>query len=384
MRRAVLTLLLLVGLAARAQGEKAAECTGCHTEKRGVAQQRFGNGLGRWTDAQCYGCHAELNDVAVKRQQRIRDPRYVAVPVREERLRSMATTSPLSYMNAPERVEPGGPVSRIALERLGDFLRRPSSLSVTEGSRVPRMMAYPDLQPRELAEIARMLGVKTPRARAKPLPLSGTERQQAESLWATRCRACHDGAQRLAGRSAVTLGLYTAEWLHAYASNTVSAPLPQERTMPEVPLSLEEARLLHRLFGEMRTQAEQELDARVAELKLETGPMPAQLPPGFLPFLWGPFFRTATCVHCHATSPRAARAFTATEAGLKDYLRGHSGREFWLRLATRHVEERHGLVAARPGMPMAGAPIPQETLGLIARWALEGCPDPQGQTWCRP
>ncbi|GHG70929.1 hypothetical protein [Comamonas sp. JC664] len=384
MKHVVATLLLLLGLPAQALGEKAEECTGCHTAKRTVAQQRFGNGLGRWTDAQCFGCHAELNDVAVKRHQRVNDPRYVAVPVREERLKSMATVSPLSYMSAPEDVEPGGAVPRISLERLGDFLKRPSTLSLVEGGRAPRMMAYPDLRPRELAEIARMLGVKTVARTAQAVPLSAAQRQRADALWASRCKSCHAGEQRLSGRSAVTLGLFTPEWIHAYANNRVSSPRPETRTMPEVPLDLEEARLLHRLFGALRTEEQQALDARVAALALEASPMPAQLPPGFVNFLWGPFFRTATCVHCHATSPRAARAFTANEAGMKQYLRERSGRELWVRLATRHVEDRHGLVAARPGMPMAGAPIPQETLGLIGRWVLERCPDPQGKTWCQP
>lgn len=153
--------------------------------------------------------------------------------------------------------------------------------------------------------------------------------------------------------------------------------------MPVVPLSAEEASLLYRLFGEMRAEAERELDARVSRLKLEDMAAPTAPPPALLGYLWGPFFRDASCVHCHATSPRAAGAFTADAEGLKAYLRRKSGKELWLRLETRALEAEHGLVAERPGMPMAGVELPLELRRVIARWVLDGCEDPEGQSWCR-
>jgi mono/diheme cytochrome c family protein len=366
-----------------AGGGVAEECVGCHTPRRTEPQSRFSNGLGRWNDSQCYGCHAELNDVALKHHQGLPDRRYIAVPVREDKLKRMATTEPLSYMGALEGIEDqSGAVSRISQERLAAFLKRPSSLSFTPGSKAPRMMAYPSLQPRELSAVAKLFGVKPVSAKAALPPLKETERRQAEALWTARCVACHGGEQPVAGRSGVTLGLYTPEWLSAYAWGKVRSPR-KERTMPVVALSLEEARLLHRLFGEMREEAERTLDERVSRLKLEAEAAPGPVPAPFIHFLWGRFFREATCVHCHATSPRAASAFTATPEGLKDYLRRSSGHAFWLRLETRALEDQHGLVAARPGMPMAGGVLPQEMRALIARWVLEGCKDPQGQVWCQ-
>jgi len=383
--KALFALILLAGLTGQALEEKATECVGCHTAQRTIPQSRFGNGLGRWTDAHCYGCHAELNDVARMRHRRQPDPRYVAVPVREERLARMATTEPLSYMMAPERVEPPtASPPRIAWERLAAFLKRPSTLSHTGGQRAPRMMAYPDLTAQEAREAGRVLGIRQARVSAPATRLSPQERKQAETLWATRCVACHGGEQLLAGRTAVTLGIYTPEWLQAYAANKVSSPTGGERAMPEVPLDLKEARLLYRLFGELRVEAEREVDTAVEKLRLDAAPLPAQVSPDFIRHLWGSFLREATCVHCHATSPRAARAFTATEDGLRRYLREQGGAKFWSRLATRRVEARHGLVAEKPGMPMAGAPLSDETLSLIARWVLDGCRDPNGQRACKP
>ncbi|EPX59895.1 hypothetical protein D187_002639 [Cystobacter fuscus DSM 2262] len=380
--KVLFVLALLLGMGAFASDLEVDECVGCHTARRDEPKSRFATGLGHWTDSQCYGCHAELNEVAVQSQKGLKDRRYFSVPVREEKLASMVT-SPLAYMNAPERVEPAqGAVPRVSFERLAAFLKRPSHLSAQDGSRAPRMMAYPSLQPKALKAVAHLLGVRQPARESAPAKLTVAERRQADTLWTTRCFSCHGGPRPVAGRSGVALGLYTAEWLRDYAGGKVLSPR-QARTMPVVPLSTEEARLLYRLFGEMRAEAERELDARVSRLKLEEAAVPRALPPALLGYLWGPFFRDATCVHCHATSPRAASAFTADAEGLKAYLRRKSGEEFWLRLETRALESEHGLVAARPGMPMAGVELPSELRRIIARWVLEGCKDPEGQSWCR-
>ncbi|MFY0572594.1 hypothetical protein ACN28E_53430 [Archangium lansingense] len=382
--RAWLLLVLLGAMPAFAGSVDVEECSGCHMARRTEPQSRFSNGLGRWNDSQCFGCHAELNDVALKHHQGLPDRRYIAVPVREDKLKRMATTEPLSYMSAPEGLEAkAGSVSRISQEGLAAFLKRPSTLSFKPGSKAPRMMAYPTLEPGDLSALSKLFGVKPASAKSMaPAPLTDAERQKAQSLWTARCVACHGGEQPVAGRTGVTLGLYTPEWLSAYARGKARSPL-KARTMPVVALSLEEARLLHRLFGEMRVEAERALDEKVSRLKLEAAAAPGAVPAEFVSFLWGRFFREGTCVHCHATSPRAASAFAANPEGLKDYLRRRSGLEFWLRLETRALEDEHGLVAARPGMPMAGGALPRETRGLIARWVLEGCKDPQGQVWCK-
>ncbi|MCY1044669.1 hypothetical protein OV208_25350 [Corallococcus sp. bb12-1] len=381
----LLVLLLLAWstpVLAAASGPEATECVGCHTPKRTEPQARFGNGLGRWNDSQCYGCHAELNEVARLNQQGQRDARYFAVPVREEKLVRMAT-SPLSYMNAPEAVEPGGgAIPRVSGERLAAFLRRPGSLSSKDGGRAPRMMAYPALTPKALRSVAALLAVREPLREEAPAKLTEPEKKAADALWTARCGSCHGGTKPMAGRGPVALGLHTAQWLHAYAKGQASVP-GRARLMPVVELSLDDAKLLYRWFGAARTEAEGALDAGVARLKLEAAAVPQAVPPAFIPYLWGSFFRDATCVHCHATSPRAAGAFKADAEGLKAYLGRKSGEEFWRRLETRSLEAEHGLVAAKPGMPMAGTELPAQVRGLIARWVLEGCKDPEGKTWCR-
>jgi len=376
-------LCLVVGTVASASGPVVEECMGCHTARRHEPQSRLASGLGQWKDNQCYGCHAELNDVAKQSVEGKRDRRYFAVPVREDKLVHFAT-SPLAYMNAPETVEISrGAVPRVSWERFMDFLERPTNLSPVQGSQAPRMMAYPSLSSKELKAAATLLGVRPPTQKEAPTKMMDEERRQADALWKARCTACHGGPRPLSGRSGVALGLYTAKWLHAYARGEVSS-LRKERAMPIVSLSPREAELLYRLFGEMRVEAERELDMRVSKLKLEDAAAPVAVPSALIGYLWGPFFRDATCIHCHATSPRAAGAFTADAEGLKVYLRRKSGTEYWRRLETRALEAEHGLVAAQPGMPMAGVELPKELRAFIARWVVDGCKDLEGQSWCHP
>jgi hypothetical protein len=152
--------------------------------------------------------------------------------------------------------------------------------------------------------------------------------------------------------------------------------------MPIVPLSSQEAELLYQLFGEMRSVAERELDERVSRIRIEHAAAPVAVPRALVGYLWGPFFREATCIHCHATNSRAAGAFIATAEGLKAYLKRKSGTEFWRRLEIRALEADQGLVAAQPGMPMAGVELPKELRAFIARWVMDGCRDLEGKSWC--
>jgi predicted CXXCH cytochrome family protein len=358
----------------------AAECSGCHTPARNEPASRFANGLGRWTDAQCYGCHAELNDVATMRARGVRDARYFAVPVSEQKLAALVER-PLAYMNAPESVEPhAGSVPRISITRLSAFLRRPASLSAHGGSRAPRMMAYPHLGTEDVREVARLLGVATTPAAAEGSNAPEMQ-QRIEKLWSHTCAECHEGPRPASGRSAVALGLYAPEWIFAYA-NGKAAGVRGERNMPIVELSRDDAQGLYRFLGAARAEAERALDARVKELDLPRAGATEDVPDAFVGYLWGGFFRDATCVHCHATSPRAAGAFRADPEGLKAYLRRKSGGEFWRRLEIRALEAEHGLVAAVPGMPMAGVELPAEVRNLVARWVRGGCRAPDGQRFC--
>jgi mono/diheme cytochrome c family protein len=283
---------------------------------------------------------------------------------------------PLSFMEAPERPEPmDGP--RIARERLGAFLRRPASLQPAETGRPPRMMAYPTLSRGELGRIAALLGVRA--SPAAIAPLGATRRRRAEQIWQTRCAPCHDGEHPLSGRGPAALSLYTADWLGRYARGDADTP-GRTLKMPVIELSRAEAADLYALLGEKRHELEQRLDADVARLSLGTDT--ADVPDSFVAYLWGPFFREATCVHCHAGVGRAGRAFRADADGLADYLRRKSGVEIWRRLQTRALEARYGLGAREPGMPMAGGELPEPLRALVARWVRAGCQDPRGQRHC--
>jgi len=376
--KSVLILCLFLSLlpgVARAVDTAAVECASCHTPARGEPASRFPNGLGRWGEAQCYGCHAEINDVATQSARGVRDARFIALPVSEQKLALLAER-PLAYMNAPERIEPRGRATpRIARERLAAFLRRPASLGAPGASRAPRMMAYPRLAESELNEIARGLGV------ARTATVSGEVPEHIATLWRERCASCHDGPRPSSGRDAVALGLYTPEWIFAYANGETKG-VRDTRSMPVLPLSREDAQGLYRFLGAARGEAERALDARVARLELPRSGTAGGVPDAFVDYLFGRFFRDATCVHCHSTSPRAAAAFRADADGLAEYLRRRSGREFWQRLEIRALEAEHGLVAAVPGMPMAGIELPVELRTLIARWVRDGCRGPEGQSYC--
>jgi hypothetical protein len=358
----------------------AAECIGCHTAQRQEPINHFPNGLGRWTDGQCYGCHAELNDVAAARARGVRDARYFAVPVTEQKLASMVT-HPLAYMNAPEHVEPPtSSIPRLSVMRLAAFLRRPANLSPMEGSRAPRMMAYPALRSQDLQQVGALMGINTWASVPEEGKDDPQEAQRIEQLWTLRCASCHGGDRPVSGRSGVALGLYTPEWIYAYA-NGKEASGRQDRRMPVLALSREDALRLYRFLGAMRTEAEQALDTRVARLELP-GSKAEDVPDAFVTYLWDRFFRDATCVHCHATSPRAASAFRADAQGLKEYLRRKSGQDFWRRLEIRQLEAEHGLVASTPGMPMAGVELPAEVRKLVGQWVRAGCRAPDGQRYC--
>jgi mono/diheme cytochrome c family protein len=361
-------------LAAAPAPGASAECTGCHTARRNHPVSRFGGGLGRWNDSQCFGCHAELNDVAAKHARGEDDVRYYGAPVSEERLNQMAKV-PLSYGGAPEKLE-AGKVPRLSLEGLAGFLRRPAGISFSEGNRAPRMMAYPTLSARDLKAIGALFKVGPGRV----MPASAAK---GERVWAERCAACHSGPRPLSGRGAAALTMFTPQWMHAYAAGTATGVRAEERKMPTVPLTLSESADIAAWLKEERARQEKALDEKVAQLRIDDVPAGA-VPPGFVTYLWGRFFRDATCVHCHSTSPRAAKAFTADAEGLAEYLKRKPGSELWRRLELRAHEAAASLGAREPGMPMAGAELPREVRDLIGRWAKAGCADPEGAKHCAP
>jgi mono/diheme cytochrome c family protein len=243
------------------------------------------------------------------------------------------------------------------------------------------MLAYPRLRPEHVGSITKLLGVGDRAPSTAPPALDASERTRVTQLWAACCAACHAGALPVSGRGPASLALYSADWIFAYANGQAQG-LTEPRQMPIVSVTREDAASLYQLLGELRAEQETALDERVRQLSLAATPQRA-VPETFVTYLWGRFFRDATCVHCHATSPRAARAFRADAQGLKEYLERKSGEEFWRRLEIRALEAEAGLGADTPGMPMAGVELPAPLRQLIGAWVRAGCKAPDGQSYCR-
>lgn len=355
------------------------ECTGCHTDARGQPTARFANGLGRWRDDQCYGCHAEINEVATAVAGGVEDARYFALPVSKAKLNRFAQR-PLAYMNAPQHIAAPG-VARISLAGLGEFLRRPARLSESAGTRAPRMLAYPSLQAQELEQIAQLMGVDSHESLPAEWNADADERRRIAELWTRQCAPCHMDDKPVSGRSAAGLSLYTPDWIFAYA-NGHAPNVHERRAMPTIPLTREDATGLYYQLRELRKRAEASLDARTEGLSMDLAAADAKVSDAFVSYLWGDFFRDATCVHCHATSPRASEAFRADAHGLAEYLKRKSGTDFWRRLEIRALEAEYGLVAHTPGMPMAGVELPEPLRRQIGTWVRTGCRGVDGREHC--
>lgn len=353
------------------------ECEGCHSPKRVQPVSRFANGLGQWTDAQCYGCHKEINEVARLGMAGDRGAKFSALPLSSQRLEQLASV-PLSYMDAPESLNGQGKQRRFDKMRLTQFLRRPTRNSIASHKPAPHMMAYPQLKPHQLNALVSVVLATSDRPDFEPNPLSG------EKIWRDSCQACHSRENPSSGRTPASLSVFSAQWLHGYA-NAMFARDSQPRTMPVVPISAEDAQHLFAFFGEQRAQREAQVDRMVHDLDLSSQvSFEKPVSPRFSRFMWTRFLRDASCVHCHATSPRASSAFRADADGLKEYLSRNQPEKFWARLEIRAIEEEMGMGAQTPGMPMAGAALPKPLRDAVGRWILDGCKDEQGTSNCTP
>lgn len=373
------------------------ECRGCHGPERDRPVARFANGLGRWKDGQCFGCHAELNDIGVKLASGVRDARYFAAPMAEDKL-SRLSRQPLSFTRAPLLLDPGsGSVRRLSRARLERFLRRPSATFAADAIAAPGMMAFPRISPDALAEVWGWVeqmrdrdarpGVEVDALRAEDdRKMSPTEYRAAQKLFDQRCAPCHGGARPTSGRTGVTLSLFSAEWLEWYSSGRGRTE-GDGRKMPDVELSSEEARALYRFFGAMRAEAERKVDRATRALDapraLRDDRGAAKVEPELVSYIFGRFFTDAGCVHCHLASPRAAQRFVSTPEGLRRYLETRSGSELWRRLELRAIEAEHGLGTKDPGMPMGRPPLPPPLRAAVGRWVRASCPDPEGRTLCK-
>lgn len=356
------------------------ECEGCHTERRIIPSSRFGNGLGRWSDTQCYGCHKEINEIAIKGARGDRGAKYSGVPVSREKLKIIAR-KPLSYMSSPDQLDVSkSDGSRYDRDRLVQFLRRPARTSVVERSAAPKMVAFPKMNRQSLAALQPEFHFAV-HSQIDKDQLKGSEVERGRSIWLGKCQACHAQKNPVSGRTPASMSVFSSTWIHEYANATSS--FRSDRAMPRIPLSRSESRALFIFFGAERRRIEHLVDQRVKTLDLVSQvSLEKEVAPQFAKFMWSRFLRDATCVHCHATSPRAAKAFTADADGLRWYLKNRDPSELWRRLEIRAIEAEHGLGAEAPGMPMAGEPIAQPIRDAVGRWILAGCKDELGTQHC--
>lgn len=395
-----------------------AECQGCHTESRLQPRARLANGFGKWQDHQCVGCHFEITDIARNRARGIADARYLSLPVTDEKL-ALISRSAMPYLNAPQSpwrlanskdhdafvdevgafLRPGtaaflpkappstgksNTASSIDVPRLDDdglwhFLRRPHGRCDDNGCQAPTMMAYPQLEKAEMAKVVpwplnHNSATQDPKMRPAGLAQSSAQDQavvQGQALYQQRCQGCHDKDAK-ARYDAVGLAMFDVRWL-------MQIPHQQQ----PFSLTAADANALADFFKWQRQQRQQQVDTALTTLEsswqqVKTTPLSA----GEARYLWRDFWRDAACVHCHGIEGRARLRFNSDEAPLREYLRRGQGKQIYYRLKIRHIEQRLGMSAAIPGMPMTGAALPEPFIELVGRWLKTGCPDAKMQPQC--
>lgn len=353
------------------------ECLGCHQQERHQPVARFPNGFGKWQDSQCYGCHQEISEVAANLASGKNDPRYLSLPVSDERLKVLAK-HPMPYLQAPrDMLQPG----RTDFASLLQFLQRPhgrcetpatttakASLTKTTAAdtravcTAPAMMAYPSLSATDLQHFQSFIGSQPDKGNSN----------QGKQLFAANCDGCHQHSNK-SGYNTVALSLFASDWLRQY----------QHKAGNKYQLSAEESSDLTAFFNNERSNKQQQLDKAVGELGASWQQLKARQPaPPEIAYLWQHFWRDANCVHCHGIEGRAKDKFETSEQGIKRYLKAGKGAQLYYRLKIRQLEQQHGIGAAVPGMPMTGAALPDPFINLVGGWLKAGCPDQQGLSHC--
>ena len=399
------------------------ECQGCHTETRLQPRARLANGFGKWQDQQCVGCHYEITDIARNRARGIADARYLSLPVTDAKL-ALISRSAMPYLNAPQSpwrlanandhdvfvdevgaflrprtaaflpavFSPELPASTgkdnttstVDVPRLDDdglwhFLRRPHGRCDGSGCQAPTMMAYPQLEKTNIAKVVPWPLNNNVAAGDPNMPPTGSdvvsEQDQnampGQTLYQQRCQTCHDKDAK-ARYDAVGLALFDVRWL-------MQIPHQQQ------PFSLNkaEATALSNYFKQQRQQRQQQVDMALTTLEsswqqVSSTPLNA----AEARYVWRDFWRDAACVHCHGIEGRARQRFNSDEAPLRQYLRSGQGKQIYYRLKIRQIEQRLGMSAAIPSMPMTGAALPEPFIELMGRWLKTGCPDAALQPQC--
>lgn len=364
MTRITMRFLLIGGalpfLSLEAQGATQGfeDCAGCHLPQGRAPQRRFASGLGKWDDTQCVGCHAEIN--AISKTLATSEPTKLNfhLPLSLETQRRIST-HPMSLDNAPHLTASSLKQTKFDPAGLAWFIQRPPGVRSS-------MPSFPKWK-----------GV----AIARP---SNTKTEQGRVLFDSKgCTTCHGDNGTAPHFSGFVR--FSADHIFEVANGISRA---KERTMPVIPLSHEEAETVRSLVIAEKKKREQEIDRKVDSLRLSTFRSPTLTPAenssrNIAAYLFGPFPREGTCVHCHGTMPNAKKHFDGTGEALRRYVKAGGAIELWKRLETRHLERKLGVTAASAGMPMNGSPLPRPLLERLAHWIEQGCPDEQGTALCQ-
>jgi mono/diheme cytochrome c family protein len=346
----------LLSLEATGSPKGFVDCAGCHLPQGRAPQDRFASGLGKWDDTQCVGCHAEIN--AISKTLATSEPGKLNfhLPLSLETQRRIAT-HPLSLNSAPPfsslkqtKFDPAG---------LAWFVQRPPGVRSS-------MPSFPKWK---TVAVTRPSDAKTEKGRI---------------LFDSKgCATCH-GDNGMAPHFSGFVR-FTADHIFEVASGLSPA---KGRTMPVIPMSLQEAGTVRSWVSAEKKRREQEIDRQVDSLRLSTFRASTLTPAesssrDIAAYLFGPFPREGTCVHCHGTMPNAKKHFDGTGEALRRYVKAGGAFELWKRLETRHLERKLGVTAASPGMPMNGSPLARPFLEKLAQWIEQGCPDEQGTAICQ-
>ncbi|MDO6705303.1 c-type cytochrome [Photobacterium sp. 1_MG-2023] len=353
----------------------AQECHGCHFENRMKPVGTLANGASQWTDQKCVACHTEIDEVASHYRQGIDDFRYVALPVKDERLKSMADY-PLAYLDAPVWPVFQSKSARVNRTTLVNFLNAPHG-TCHEGTCIaPGMMAYTGISESDVLAISEHFSA---------IPAE-TQREQQGSirrgkmLFDQKCATCHDSSQP-SGYNATAMSLFSAHWIEQYANGPVVAG----RSMPRMTVSRRDAHDLYAYFQDVRARSQTKLAQAVSQIELNFERLPQKhLSAKALTYIWHGFWRDTGCVHCHGIEGRAKDAFSmASRREIEHWLKTKDARALYQRLAIREKEEAFGLGAAQAGMPATGRPLPSQLIQLLGIWIKSGCPNETHQQLCQ-
>ncbi|WP_330959958.1 hypothetical protein [Photobacterium sp. 53610] len=351
------------------------ECHGCHFENRMKPVGTMPNGSRKWTDQKCVACHTEVDEIARNYRNHIHDPRYVALPVKDERLQSMEKY-PLSYLNAPVWPIFEKQTARVNRKTLTKFLNTPHGTCSGGKCAAPKMMAYTGIHENDVISLSKHLD-------AIPAE-SEMERQGAKSkglkLFENNCVMCH-GSSQLTGYNAAAMSLFSADWIYLYANGKSV----EGRTMPKLSVSRHDAYDLYAYFQDARAKNEKALAEAIQQIDLNFDQLPqGTIPPKALHFIWNRLWRDGGCVHCHGIDGRAKDAFSmANRRDIERWLREKDAKTLYQRLAIREKEQKFGMGANPAGMPATGRPLPNQLIKLLGIWIKSGCPNEEDEMICK-